>query len=112
MAEAEVISFLDLQEEVISRVTSLTSQCLESKRYSPGKVSEWIELINNQTVDSLKKLSPNFKYVVSCLIHQRTGAGLHYNCVSHWDPKHDAACTIKYENDSMTCIVVVFGISL
>lgn len=108
----EVVAFQDLTEEATGRIQSVAAQILENKRYAPSKVGEWIDLINGQIVDNLKKLSPNFKYISSCVIHQRTGAGLHYNCISHWDAKHDAVCTVKYENDSMTCIVVVFGIAL
>ena len=108
----ETIAFNELQEEVGNKIQQITSQVLEGKRYSPGKVGEWIEVINNQIIDNLKKISPNFKYLSNCLIHQKTGAGLHYNCISHWDTKHDGVCTIKYENESMTCIVVVFGMSL
>jgi dynein light chain Tctex-type 1 len=108
----DCVSFHELTEEATARVQNIAAQTLESKRYSPGKVGEWIDVINSQSIESLKKLSPNFKYITSCIIHQRTGAGLHYNCISHWDAKHDGACTIKYENDSLTCIVVVFGMAL
>ena len=53
-----------------------------------------------------------FLQVVNCLIQQKVGAGLHYDCVTHWDSKHDSAITVKFENDNLTCIVMIFGISI
>jgi dynein light chain Tctex-type 1 len=50
--------------------------------------------------------------VVNCLILQKAGAGLHYNCVTHWDAKHDSSVTVKFENDSLSCIVTIFGIAI
>jgi dynein light chain Tctex-type 1 len=50
--------------------------------------------------------------VVNCVIQQKVGAGLHYNCVTHWDAKHDSSVTVKFENDSLTCVVMIFGISI
>lgn len=108
----EIVCYNELQEDISIKIQTITSQILEGKRYSPSKVGEWIDMINNQIIELLKKLSPNFKYLSNCIIHQKTGAGLHYNCISHWDSKHDGVTTIKYENDSLTCIVVVFGLSL
>jgi hypothetical protein len=50
--------------------------------------------------------------VVNCFIQQKAGAGLHSNCVTHWDAKHDSSVTVKFENDHLTCVVMVFGISI
>lgn len=85
---------------------------LEGKKYVPSKVPEWVDAINNEIVEETKKASPNFKYVVNCIIQQKAGAGLHYNCVTHWDAKHDCSVTVKFENDNLTCVVMIFGISI
>jgi hypothetical protein len=50
--------------------------------------------------------------IVSVIILQKTGAGLHYDCASHWDTKTDGAVTSKFENDTIVAIITVFAIAL
>ena len=78
---ADTVVFSDLCDDVVSRVQPLIALVLETKRYSSGKVGEWIDAINNQAMEILKKMSPNFKYVTSCIIQQKSGTGFHYNCM-------------------------------
>ena len=69
----------------------------------------------------------NFKFVVSSLVVQKVGAGLHSSTSTYWDASTDgkfrfngiARCnlnsgsvTVKWENDTIACIVVVFGCAL
>jgi dynein light chain Tctex-type 1 len=85
---------------------------LESKRYAPTKVQEWMDAINTTCIDRLKELSPNFKFVSSCIIMQKLGTGLHYDCAAHWDVKTDGCLTTKFENDTIVAILTVFGIAI
>ena len=71
-----------------------------------------MELINASCIDHLKEVSPNFKYITSVIIQQKTGAGLHYDCASHWDTKSDGCVTSKFENDTIVAIIAVFTIAL
>lgn len=77
-----------------------------------GKVQEWMEAINTGCVERLKEVSPNFKYISSCIIVQKTGAGLHYDCASHWDCKSDGVVSSKFENDTILGIITVFVLAL
>jgi hypothetical protein len=36
---------------------------LEGKKYVPAKVPEWVDAVNNELIEELKKISANFKYV-------------------------------------------------
>ena len=71
-----------------------------------------MEAVNSACVERLKELSPNFKYISSTIILQKTGAGLHYDCASHWDTKTDGAVTSKFENDTILAINTVFAVAL
>eukprot|EP00434_Breviolum_minutum_P042023 symbB.v1.2.037386.t1/scaffold5505.1/size26367/2 len=59
-----------------------------------------------------------FKYVVSCIIMQRNGAGLHTATSCWWDAGNDGVYTYMWPrekskdvvNKSMYCIVTVFGL--
>jgi dynein light chain Tctex-type 1 len=64
-------------------------------------------------------LGKPFKYVVSCVIAQKNGAGLHSALSSHWDPLCDGLLTVKWPADkskdpsrTMQCLVTVAGFSM
>ena len=40
------------------------------------------------------------------------GAGLHYESVSHWDPKTDGSITVKFENEYLICLCTVMGAAI
>eukprot|EP01041_Mallomonas_annulata_P006108 gene6108-12367_t len=98
---SEIFDFPAIQESANTIAQEVLAANMESKKYTPGKVPEWIETITTQCIERLRELSPNFKYVVSCIIVQKLGAGIHYDCVTHWDPKTDGSTTARFENDSM-----------
>ena len=53
-----------------------------------------------------------FKYIVSCAIMQRNGAGLNTASSSYWDPNTDGSCTLRWENKTMIVACTVFGLAL
>ena len=81
----------------------------------------------------LKDLNKPFKYIVTAVIMQKNGAGLHTATSCFWDNTTDgddscqASCrsqltnaavlaagsaTLRWENKTMYCIVTVFGLSI
>lgn len=85
---------------------------LESKKYNPAKTSEWTDQMGNKILEKLRDVSPYFKYVVSCVIVQKVGAGLHYESIAHWDSKTDGLLTTKFENDSLICITTIVAAAI
>ena len=108
----DVYNFSAIQQQATLTAQEILQQALESKKYSPGKATEWIDTITSRCIEALRGLSPNFKYVVSVIIVQKAGAGLHYDCVTHWDSKADGSTTVKFENETMICFCAVLGIAL
>jgi dynein light chain Tctex-type 1 len=96
---------------VISFSKALTAT-LDGKVYAVSKVSEYIDAIGASTLGELKLISSNFKYVVSCVIVQNVGAGLHYESVAHWDQSTDGSIIVKYENQDLVGICVVMAIAI
>ena len=43
---------------------------------------------------------------------QKTGAGMAWASSCIWDEETDGNCTVRWENDSMYCIVNVFGLAI
>jgi dynein light chain Tctex-type 1 len=108
----EVFEFQQISKEVTTTAVEVMSQTLESKRYIANKTGEWIDSIGSNLVTQLRELSPNFKYIVSTVILQKTGAGWHSEVLACWDANTDGAITSKFESDSLICICTVIGVAL
>jgi hypothetical protein len=73
---------------------TLRSQCIES------------------CLKKLKDLNKPFKYIVTAVLMQKNGAGLHTATSCFWDNTTDGSATLRWENKSMYCVVTVFGLSI
>ncbi|TNN18269.1 Dynein light chain Tctex-type 1 isoform 2 [Schistosoma japonicum] len=83
-----------------------------SSSYSHSKVQQWTSSVIEQCLSHLTKLGKPFKYIVTCVIMQKSGAGLHTASSCYWDSSTDGSCTVKWENKSMYFIVTVFGLAI
>lgn len=83
-----------------------------TKKYAAARTSEWTEAITTETVEKMKAISPHFKYIVSCVIIQKYGAGVHMETAVHWDSKSDGDFVVREENDTMVIVVTVYGLAL
>ncbi|CAL4138484.1 unnamed protein product, partial [Meganyctiphanes norvegica] len=60
----------------------------------------------------ISKKSKKSAYLITCVIMQKNGAGLHTASSCYWDNTTDGSCTVRWENKTMYCIVSVFGLSI
>ena len=109
---SSAFDFPEIAGSVQQIATESLSSHLEGKRYTPIKIQDWMDTINMTCIERLKEISPNFKFISSCIIMQKLGTGLHYDCASHWDTKTDGCLTTKFENDSIVALLTVFGIAI
>lgn len=79
-------------------------------------VAEWTDAITTQCIKGLRHLCQNFKYGVSCLLIDRTGerssAEVHSTTTAFWDVAVDGASTVQWENDSIACVILIFGVAI
>jgi dynein light chain Tctex-type 1 len=75
-------------------------------------VGQWTNDVVETCVKRLAGLNKPFKYVVTCVIMQRNGAGLHTAASCFWDNDTDGSRTVRWENKSMYCVVTAFGLAL
>lgn len=59
-----------------------------------------------------EKILKNDFFVVTCMIMQKNGAGLHTASSCFWNNETDGSCTVRWENKTMYCIVSVFGLAI
>nr|5WI4_A Chain A, Dynein light chain Tctex-type 1,Rho guanine nucleotide exchange factor 2 [Mus musculus]5WI4_B Chain B, Dynein light chain Tctex-type 1,Rho guanine nucleotide exchange factor 2 [Mus musculus]5WI4_C Chain C, Dynein light chain Tctex-type 1,Rho guanine nucleotide exchange factor 2 [Mus musculus] len=101
---------------VVDEVSSIVKEAIESaiggNAYQHSKVNQWTTNVLEQTLSQLTKLGRPFKYIVTCVIMQKNGAGLHSASSCFWDSSTDGSCTVRWENKTMYCIVSTFGLSI
>jgi dynein light chain Tctex-type 1 len=83
---------------------------LGENSYNVKKVNEWTNAIVASCLKELQALARPFKYVVTCIIMQKNGAGLNTSYSTHWDTGKDGYCKIPWQNATMHCIVTIYGI--
>lgn len=111
MAEAyqdDVADFNVEDVEGIVRVAIQTS--LNEHSYKANKVNEWTNSIVATCLKDLQQLSRPFKYIVTCIIMQKNGAGLNTSYSAQWDMAKDGYCKVPWQNQTMHCIVTVYGL--
>uniref|UniRef100_A0A8I5TDF0 Dynein light chain Tctex-type 1 n=1 Tax=Pongo abelii TaxID=9601 RepID=A0A8I5TDF0_PONAB len=79
--------------------------------YQHSKVNQWTTDVE-QTLSQLPKLGKPFKYIVTCVIIQKNGAGSYTASSCFWDSSTDGSYTVRWENKTMYCIVGAFGLSI
>ncbi|XP_028253624.1 dynein light chain Tctex-type 1 [Parambassis ranga] len=109
----------NLEEEtafVVEDVSKIVKESIEGviggNAYQQRRVNQWTTNVVEQCLSQLNKLEKPFKYIVNCVIMQKNGAGLHVTSSCFWDNTTDRSCAVNWENQSMHCIVCVFGLAI
>jgi len=101
---------------VVDDVSNVIKESIEmtigGNAYQHNKVNGWTSNVVEQCLNALTKLQRPFKYIVTAVIMQKNGAGLHTASSCYWDNSTDGSCTLRWENKSMYCIVSVFGLAI
>ncbi|XP_056150396.1 dynein light chain Tctex-type 1 [Lampris incognitus] len=99
-------------EEVSTIIKESVEGAIGGNAYQHNRVNQWTTNVVEQCLGQLSKLGKPFKYIVTCVIMQKNGAGIQAASSCFWDNTTDGSCTVRWENKSMHCIVTVFGLAL
>ncbi|XP_029459487.1 dynein light chain Tctex-type 3-like [Rhinatrema bivittatum] len=99
-------------DEASSIVKECVDVILGGLSYDPEKINQWMAAVVEQCLTHLVKLGKMYKYIVSCTVMQKTGAGLHTASSCFWDNRTDGNCTVRWENRTMYCVVNVFAVAI
>ncbi|GIZ04122.1 dynein light chain Tctex-type 1 [Caerostris extrusa] len=99
-------------DDVSKIIKSAVEEVIERNTYQHSKVKQWSDKIVEQILSNLKELNKPFKYIATCVIMQKNGAGFHTASSCYWDNTTDGSCTVRWENKSMYCILSVFGLAI
>ncbi|KAK5852904.1 hypothetical protein PBY51_006737 [Eleginops maclovinus] len=101
---------------VVDEVSKIIKESVEAtigaNAYQHSRVNQWTTSVVEQCLSQLSKLGKPFKYIVTCIIMQKNGAGLQTASTCFWDNSTDGSCAVRWENKSMYCIVTVFGLAI
>ena len=103
--------FTNFKTDIQEIAKKVVSSKLEGKTYKPDQVKGWCEEIIREILKQLSddKFQP-FKYLANCLVLSKRSNGVHTVTMSLWDPQKDGSITEQWSNDSMQCIVTVWGL--
>ncbi|XKL61813.1 hypothetical protein PGB90_001646 [Kerria lacca] len=99
-----------LHDEVSYIIKCALDDVLGDKDYQQNKINVWKSRIFEISLHLLMKLNKSSKYLVSLIIMQKNGAGLHSASSCYWNNIKDDKCIVKWENKTIYCIVSVFGL--
>lgn len=78
-----------LVEDVETIVKNALQTTLSEVQYDHEKVAAWTNQVIDACLKGLQGLGKPFKYVVTCILMQKNGAGLHTAAGAFWDTKKD-----------------------
>ncbi|KAF4516791.1 hypothetical protein B566_EDAN004630 [Ephemera danica] len=99
-------------DEVSPIIKEAVEKVIGGNSYEQGKVNSWSNSVVEACLTTLTKHQKPFKYIVTCTIMQKNGAGLHTASSCYWDNTTDGSCTVRWENKTMYVIVSVFGLAI
>ncbi|KAL3899245.1 MAG: hypothetical protein SGCHY_002185 [Lobulomycetales sp.] len=99
-------------EEVNNIIKESIEGTIQNAAYHHNKVAQWNSNIVEQSLKKLTGLNKPFKYIVTCTVMQKNGAGLHAATSCYWDNSSDGNTTYKYDSKTMYIIVNVFGLAI
>ena len=73
---AHIYDFNELRGNAEKIASHCVQNVLEGQEYDGLRVSGWTDDITNIAIEELSRLSPNFKYAVSCVILEKKGQGV------------------------------------
>jgi dynein light chain Tctex-type 1 len=76
-------------EQVEHIIREAIKATLHDTTYNPKKINEWTNMIVGSCLKSLQELSKPFKYVITCMIMQKNGAGVSTATSMFWDTAKD-----------------------
>ena len=82
------------QEEVENIIKMAIHNSLNENSYNSKKVNEWTNSIVTTCLKDLQALARPYKYIITCIIMQKNGAGLNTTCSMFWDSTRDGSCKV------------------
>lgn len=105
------------QEFDVYEVNQIAAKIVESiisneESLKTDKMNEWTNAIVHGVLQELSKLEKSFKYITTCTINQRDGAGLYIHSACCFNTETDNVCTSRFDYNAIFAIVSVYALAL
>lgn len=87
LQSSEELAFV--AEEVDRIILTAIECCLKDEVYDEQRVAQWVDTICETIMKGLSELRKPLKYIVTGMIMQKNGAGVHSSLSCHWDTVTD-----------------------
>ena len=87
-------------------------QTIGDSQFAHNKLNIWTNNIVEGCLKKLAALGKPFKYVVTCNLVQKAGAGLHAASSSRWQDKTDGKMPVQWENKTLFVLTTVFWVAI
>jgi dynein light chain Tctex-type 1 len=78
--------------------------------FMPDKVNTWCQAIMDQCLKEYARPKKKFKYIVSCFIMQKNGAGFQCASTCFWDTKTDGIMSVTGDFKHLNCLVTIYAV--
>ena len=89
---------------------SINETLKDNKAWDATKVGGWSNTICNKILKGVLGMNKRFKFVITCNLMQKSGAGMCTSSVQNWDVKEDVSYKLQWENNTIHCIVVAYAL--
>ena len=88
----------------------VSNECVQKMLSTNFNIKEINPILLMSAISDVIPISVCF--LVTCVVVQKNGAGVHTSSSCFWDNSTDGSCTVRWENKTMYCIVSVFGLAI
>ena len=92
-------------------VDAVALQTIGDAQFMLPKINQWSSNVVEGCLKRLAALNKPFKYVVTCNMTQKAGAGLHTASCTRWNEKTDGKMSVQWENQTMLILVTVYWLA-
>ncbi|CAF0820619.1 unnamed protein product [Brachionus calyciflorus] len=76
--------------QIVSKIIEYAiEEVVGDKQYEHVLVNDWVSKIVEKCLNRLKEFYPSFKHIVTCVIMNKNGSGLHSSSSVFWDNTTD-----------------------
>lgn len=98
--------------QITIAVRESVQSVIHDQHYSAAKTDTWTNGIIEAVLGKLVALNRPFKYVVTVLLTQKAGAGMHCAAMARWNPATDGRTSVLWENTTVQALVTVFWVAI
>ncbi|CAO3592947.1 unnamed protein product [Absidia cylindrospora] len=98
--------------EMTAIIKETVENAIQDANYVHSKVPAWNSTIVESCLKKLRAANTNYKFIVTCVIMQKNGAGFYAGSSVYWDNVHDGSASYRHETKTLYAITNVFALSV